>query len=127
MNEKLNKAARQHKRQYPWLKPYQWKKGQSGNPKGGKPGKSMKTFVREYLEGLPDKDRREFLEHINPELAWRMAEGNPPQDVNLGQSPEMPFIIKIEKDDPTKKASKKTKKASAKTAGKEDKDVPQAV
>lgn len=78
MNQ-IKNAGRQHKRQYDWLKPYQWKKGQSGNLKGGPKGKTLKTFVREYFEKLSDKDKRQFLNFIDPELAWRMAEGNPHQ------------------------------------------------
>lgn len=73
-------TVKQHKKQqnYDWLKPHQWKKGQSGNPKGKKPGtKSLKTFVREYFEQLDDEEKMEFLKNIDPKIAWEMAEGKP--------------------------------------------------
>jgi len=75
MNEE--KPATQHKKQYDWLKPYQWEKGQSGNPEGGKKGKRLKTMVAEMFENMTDEEKKEFLNHIDPEIVWKMAEGNP--------------------------------------------------
>ncbi len=65
------------------LKPYTWKKGQSGNPNGRPKGKTLKEFAREYLENLPDDEKIEYLASLPTEIVWKMAEGNPKQDTEV--------------------------------------------
>lgn len=46
------KAVTKKESTYPWLKPYRWKKGQSGNPAGRTPGHgfSLRTVLKQSLE-----------------------------------------------------------------------------
>lgn len=90
-------TAGQHKKQkYEWLKKYQWKPGQSGNPAGAKPGKKLKTRVAELLMKMTDEEMKAFLEEVSPELVWKMAEGNPITETTIGNKDGKPFIIKVE-------------------------------
>lgn len=59
------------------LKPYCWKKGQSGNPAGRPKGKTLKEFAKEYLMSLPDDEKVDYLASLPTEIVWKMAEGNP--------------------------------------------------
>lgn len=74
----MEETQKQYKKQYDWLKGYQFQPGKSGNPGGKKKGtKSLKVFAREYLENLPDEEKIEFLKCLPEDLVFRMAEGNP--------------------------------------------------
>jgi hypothetical protein len=44
------------------IAPYMWKKGQSGNPNGRPPGKTMKEYARDYLARMTDDERDAFFE-----------------------------------------------------------------
>ena len=76
------------------LKPFRFKPGVSGNPEGGAKGPSMKKFARRYLQSLSKNDRIRFLNSIEPDVIWRMAEGNP--ETNLGG--DLKVVINIAKE-----------------------------
>ena len=93
----MSETQEQHKKQYDWLKGYQFVKGKSGNP-GGRPkgAKSLKTFVKEYLEDLPDDEKVEFLKTLPSETVWKMAEGNPKQDLGVEADMNVTHVIRLD-------------------------------
>lgn len=63
-------------------KPWLFKKGdprinREGRPKGSI---SLKTYAKQYLQGLSDEEKIEFMEGLPKEVIWKMAEGNPTSD-----------------------------------------------
>lgn len=63
------------------LKPWQFKPGQSGNPNGRPPGKSVKERAQALLRTMDDKEFEEFLRGMDKKTIWEMAEGRAKQDV----------------------------------------------
>jgi len=59
-----------------------FKPGVSGNP-NGRPKGTLKDFVRQTFQGMTDDEKREWLKKnkVPADLIWRMAEGNPSNEL----------------------------------------------
>lgn len=57
--------------------------GQSGNPGGRPKGKTMKEYAREYLMFQTDEEKQVWLKDLPKQEIWRMAEGNPKNDLEV--------------------------------------------
>lgn len=61
-----------------------FKPGFSGNP-SGRPKNTLKDFTRQMFTEMTDEEKREWLikNKVSGIDMWKMAEGNPKQDVGL--------------------------------------------
>lgn len=65
------------------LLPYQFKPGQSGNPAGRPPGKTLKEYTRDMLAAMTEEERQDFLKGIPKDKIWEMSEGKAAQGVDV--------------------------------------------
>jgi hypothetical protein len=65
------------------LQPYQYKKGQSGNPLGRSlaKGESLKEYAKRKLAGMTPEEKEEYFNGIDKRIIWEMAEGKAKQDI----------------------------------------------
>ena len=80
MEQEIDKLKEQREEQ---IKPWQFKKGQSGNPKGRPPGKSLKERTKAMLNAMTEEEEQVFLEGMDKRVIWEMAEGKAKQDVEV--------------------------------------------
>lgn len=82
MEEAQESQEKHYDKVPPQLRKYVFKVGNNANP-GGRPkgSKSMKSYAREYLEGMDEEERIEFLNSIDHKTIWEMSEGKAKQDI----------------------------------------------
>ena len=78
-------------------KPWLFKPGQSGNPKGKPKGTfSLKTYAKKYLKEMTDEEKLEFMRGLPKDTIWKMAEGNPAINAGEDESGNLkPVLVKI--------------------------------
>lgn len=80
-----------------------------GNKLGGrKKGKTLKEYSRDYLAKMSNAERTEYLNGLDPDLIWRMAEGNPATKTTIDGELKLPTPIMevkngVQKDNSNKK------------------------
>lgn len=89
-----NEKAKEAKNKAEHLSPWQYKKGQSGNPAGRAKGISLKEYAKLKLLHMTDEEREEFFNGIDKRTIWEMSEGKAKQDLNV--EGEVQMLVKID-------------------------------
>jgi hypothetical protein len=80
------------------LKKFEFKKGDDPrrNLKGRPKRTSLKEYARKYLESMTEEERVEYLNGLDADLVWKMAEGNPQnKDEMKVEGGELPILVKF--------------------------------
>lgn len=73
-----------------------FKPGISGNPAGRPKGQTLKEYWRQRFMNMTDEEKIEFTAKVGNAEIWKMAEGNPQNDVTSGGEPIVMNVIKYE-------------------------------
>lgn len=86
------------------LQPWQYKKGQSGNPSGRAPGiVSLKEYAKRMLASMNDEEREKFMNGLSKDIIWKMAEGMPETQTDItskGEKLEFQVVTYGENNNP---------------------------
>ena len=126
MNEELSQAENPVKQVI--NKPLRDEKGRllpgnTANPNGRPKGKTLKEFQAELFRLMTDEEKLKWLdEHkVSVELRWKMAEGNPKNDVELSGSVNISNVLDEIEHGPTPEGQTVEDKQSLQDPGQEEK------
>lgn len=87
----------------PWL----FKPGQSGNPKGRPKGKSVKERAKAMLAAMNEEEFENFLAGLDKKVIWEMAEGKPKQDTESKVEVTLPtpLLANVPSDDSSEEST----------------------
>lgn len=57
--------------------------GNNANPAGRPKGQSLKEYWRQRFADMTDEEKMAFTKKVSPDMIWKMAEGNPKNDLEL--------------------------------------------
>ena|SRR3990167_7948053 len=57
---------------------------ESLNPNGRPKGSALKEYQAQRFRDMTDKEKDSFLKTVAPDVRWKMAEGNPQNDLTTG-------------------------------------------
>lgn len=69
-------------------------KGVSGNPAGRPKGQSLKEFWRQRFQEMTEEEKIAFSNKVGNDTLWKMAEGNPKNDLDLNAKVTIADVIK---------------------------------
>lgn len=67
--------------------------GSTANPNGRPKGQTLKEYMAERFRTMSPEEKEEWLKDVAKSEKWRMAEGNPKQDVEADVKGELKVII----------------------------------
>jgi len=67
--------------------------GNTANPHGRPKGQTLKEFQAEQFRQMSNEEKAEWLKDVAKPEKWRMAEGNPKQDTELGGEVKMINVV----------------------------------
>jgi hypothetical protein len=95
--DELEETEEQPESRVEHLRPWMYKKGQSGNPGGRTPGISLKEYARVKFRHMTDGEREDFFNGIDKKTLWEMGEGKPESKTEVNATVEVNSITTEEK------------------------------
>ena len=97
-----NETQEQDNNTKEWLRPWQFKPGQSGNPGGRPKGSiSLKEYAKKMLQDMSEEEKLEFMKGLDKDVIWEMAEGKAQANIDASVKGDITVTITKYADKPT--------------------------